>query len=178
MAETSSGKTTIRTAIERSIKAVTLKPALALGTGISKTRVVNGLSCEITEGNWKLVADMPEAVGGKAGAPTPGVYGRAALGSCLAIGYMMRASLMQITIHSLEVEVQADYDDGALLGTSNADPGYSEIRYTVSIETDSPEDVVMRMVDEADQHSPYLDVFTRGQKCVRKINIVATKMNQ
>jgi uncharacterized OsmC-like protein len=168
----------IKTAIDRSSKAISLKPSLGLGTGVSKAKIINGLHCEITEGNWKLQADMPEGVGGQAAAPTPGVYGRAALGSCLAIGYMMRAAVMQIPIGSLEVEVEADYDDGALLGTSDADPGYSEIRYTVSIETDRSEEDIMKLLEEADQHSPYLDVFARGQKCVRKVNIVTTKMNE
>jgi uncharacterized OsmC-like protein len=175
--EISSGNDKIKTAIERSAKAISLKPSLGLGTGISKTSITNGLQCVITEGDWKLLADMPGGVGGNASAPTPGVYGRAALGSCLAIGYMMRAATLQIPISSLEVEVQADYDDGALLGTSDAAPGYSEIRYTINIETDAPEQEVMMLLDDADQHSPYLDVFTRGQKCIRKVNMAAAKTN-
>jgi uncharacterized OsmC-like protein len=166
----------IKTALERSIKALTLKPSLGLGTGKSKTRVKNGLTCEIQEGNWKFVTDMPESVGGNAEGPTPGVLGRAALGSCLAIGYMMKASLLNIPITNLEVEVQADYDDGALLGTSNVAPGYLEVRYTVTIESDAPEEDILRMIEDADQHSPYLDVFSRGQKCKREVHIVSPKL--
>lgn len=176
--EISSANDRIKTAIGRSSKAISLKPSLGLGTGVSKAKIISGLHCEITEGNWKLQADMPEGVGGQAKAPTPGVYGRAALGSCLAIGYMMRAAVMKIPIISLEVEVQADYDDGALLGTSDAVPGYSEIRYTINIETDAPEEDILKMLDDADQHSPYLDVFTRVQPCIRKINVVAAKTNE
>src|SRR5271169_2075693 len=104
----------IKTAVERTIKALTLKPALGKGTGVSKVSITNGLTCEIQEGDWKFKADMPESVGGSNSAPTPGVYGRAALGSCLAIGYMMKAAEMNISIERIEVEVQADYDDGAL----------------------------------------------------------------
>jgi len=166
----------IKTALERSIKALTLKPSLGLGTGKSKTVVKNGLTCEIQEGNWKFVTDMPESVGGNAEGPTPGVLGRAALGSCLAIGYMMKASLLNIPITNLEVEVQADYDDGALLGTSNVAPGYLEVRYTITIESDAPEENILRMIEDADQHSPYLDVFSRGQKCKREVHIVSPKL--
>ena len=166
----------IKTALERSIKALTLKPSLGLGTGKSKTRIRNGLTCEIEEGNWKFVTDMPESVGGNAEGPTPGVLGRAALGSCLAIGYMMKASLLNIPITNLEVEVQADYDDGALLGTSNVAPGYLEVRYTITIESDAPEENILRMIEDADQHSPYLDVFSRGQKCKREVHIVSPKL--
>jgi uncharacterized OsmC-like protein len=167
----------INLAFGRVYKALSLKPSMGLGTGISKARITNGLTCEVTEGEWKFLADMPASVGGDAKGPTPGVYGRAALGSCLAIGYMMRAAKMNISIASLEVEVQADYDDGALFGTSNVPPGYLEIRYSVTIECDAAEETIITLLDEADRHSPYLDVFSRGQKCVRQLNIVSTKNN-
>lgn len=169
----------IWTAVERCRKAFTLKPTMGRDTAVSKTRIVNGLTCEITEGKWKFSADMPEGIGGNNTAPTPGVYGRAALGSCLAIGYMMKAAELGITVKNLEVEVKADYDDGALLGTAdkNIPPGYLEVRYTITIETDAPEEKIMQMLDDGDEHSPYLDVFSRAQKCVRKINIVSPKNN-
>ena len=97
------------------------------------------------EGNWKFVADMPEQVGGNGAGPTPGVYGRAALGSCLAIGYMMRAAQLGITINALEVEVQADYDDGALFGTSRyIPPGYLEVRYSVTVDSEAPEEEISK----------------------------------
>jgi uncharacterized OsmC-like protein len=167
----------IKTAIERSKKALALKPALGKGTGVSKVRITNGLTCEIQEGDWRFMADMPESVGGNSKGPTPGVYGRAALGACLAIGYMMKAAEMDIAISHLEVEVQADYDDGALFGTAekNIPPGYLEVRYSVKIESDAPEEKIMCMLNDADAHSPYLDVFSRAQKCSRKVNIVSSK---
>ena len=166
----------IKTAVERSIKALTLKPSLGLGTGRSTTRIKNGLTCEIQEGNWKFLADMPESVGGNAQGPTPGVYGRAALGSCLAIGYMMKAAAMNINIATLEVEVQADYDDGALLGTSTVAPGYLEVRYTITIESDAAEEDILKMLDDADKHSPYLDVFSNPQHCKREVHIISPKL--
>jgi uncharacterized OsmC-like protein len=168
----------IKTAIQRTKKALTLKPALGIGTGISKVRITTGLACEIQEGDWKMNADMPAGAGGDGTAPTPGVYGRAALGSCLAIGYMMKAAELEIPISSLEVVVEADFDDGALFGTSAKDvpPGYLEIRYTVNIESDAPEERIMQLVEDGDARSPYLDIFTRAQKCIRKVNINSTKL--
>jgi hypothetical protein len=89
---------------------------------------------------------------------------------------MMKAAVMDIPISSLEVEVQADYDDGALFGTApNVPPGYLEVRYFVTIDSDAPEEMIMHMLDEADKHSPYLDIFSRGQSCIRNVNIVAQK---
>jgi len=167
----------IKSAFSRISGTLAKRPAFGLGTGISKATIKNGLTCEIKEGSFTLTADMPEQAGGNAAGPTPGVYGRAALGSCLAIGYMMRAATMGIAIESLTVEVQADYDDGALFGTAAADvpPGYLDIRYSVTIDSDAPEEDIMRLLDEADKHSPYLDVFSRAQTCRRRVNIVTSK---
>lgn len=163
---------TLKTALERTFKALKLRPSLGQSTGISKATIVDGLTCEVREGDWKYVIDMPESVGGNAKGPSPGVFGRAALGSCLAIGYMMKAATMGIDIRSLEVEVQADYDDGALFGTIDDHPGYLQVRYMVTIETDASETELAVMLDDADRHSPYLDVFTRAQECVREVQII------
>ena len=165
----------IKTAYNRSVKALSLKPSLGLGTGISRARITDGLTCKVTEGNYTLVADMPQQVGGNAAGPTPGVFGRAALGSCLAIGYMMQAAKMGLPVDALEVEIQADYDDGALFGTSNLPPGYLEVRYHVTVESDAGQEEIQQMLDEADKCSPYLDVFSRGQKCMRTVNIISHK---
>ena len=169
----------IRSGFVRVAGALAKRPVFGLGTGISKATIKNGLTCEVREGDWSFVADMPEQAGGNGVGPTPGVYGRAALGSCLAIGYMMRAAVMNIPIAGLEVEVQADYDDGALFGTSAPEvpPGYLEIRYTVTVDSEAPADVVLQMLDEADRHSPYLDVFSRGQACRREVRIVTQKQH-
>ncbi len=164
----------IKTAFARVSETLSKRPAFGLGTGISKATITKGLTCEVREGNWTMTADMPEQAGGNAIGPTPGVFGRAALGSCLAIGYMMRAAAKNIPVVRIEVEVQADYDDGALFGTSEAvPPGYLEIRYVVTIESEASEETVLQLLDEADRHSPYLDVFKRSQTCLREVKIIS-----
>jgi uncharacterized OsmC-like protein len=112
----------IRIAFERCAKALTLRPSIGKSTGVSRTRVRGGLLCEIEEGPWRLTADMGVQVGGTGTAPTPGVFGRAAFGSCLAVCYMMHAARLGVPITSLEIEVQSDYDNAALfaVGTSPA----------------------------------------------------------
>ena len=166
----------IKTAFARVSETLSKRPAFGLGTGISKATIKNGLTCEIREGRWTMIADMPEQAGGNAAGPTPGVFGRAALGSCLAIGYMIRAAEKNIPVTGIEVEIQADYDDGALFGTTVAvPPGYLEIRYVVAIESEASEETILQLLDEADKHSPYLDVFKRSQTCLREVKIISQK---
>jgi uncharacterized OsmC-like protein len=168
----------IRSAFTRVSETLTKRPSFGLGTGISRATIKNGLTCEIREGDWTLTADMPEQAGGNAIGPTPGVFGRAAMGSCLAIGYRMRAAEMNIPVTGIEVEVQADYDDGALFGTApGVPPGYLEIRFVVTINSNAPEEMIMLLLDEADKHSPYLDVFSRAQTCKREVRIISGKQD-
>jgi len=77
-----------------------------------------------------------------------------------------------VLISQLEVEVQADYDDGALFGVSAVPPGYLEVRYTITVESEAPEADILHVLDEGDAHSPYLDVFARSQKCRREVRIL------
>jgi uncharacterized OsmC-like protein len=163
----------LRVAFEQSAEALTRRPVLGLHTAVSRTRVRRGLTCEIEDGPWRLRADMPVRVGGDGAAPTPGVYGRAALGSCLAMGYMMYAAKLGVPIDGIEVEVRADYDDGALFGVSPWPPGYVDVRYIVTVESSAPESEVERVLDQADAHSPYLDVFRRAQSCRRTVRLVS-----
>lgn len=168
----------IHAAVTRVSSVLRQRPEFGRSTKVSTVRILKGFTCEIREGDYTLTADMPEQIGGDAAGPTPGVYGRAALGSCLAIGYMLKAAVMHIPIERLEVEIQADFDDGALLGTAPADvpPGYLEVRYSVKIDSDAAEESIMEMLDEADRHSPYLDVFRRAQLCRRQVNISTKRL--
>ena len=161
----------IKRKLERGSKALTLRPGLGVGSAVSHTRITSGLACEVTEGDWTFTADMPREAGGESSAPTPGVFGRAALGSCLAMGYMMQAARMEIDITSLEIEIEADYDEGALFGTSDARPGYSEVRYTVHVVSNASEQAITRVLDEGDRLSPYRDVFANPAPLVRSVQI-------
>ena len=138
-------RASIKRKIERISQALTLKPSRGLGTGISTSRIENGLSCQVHEGDWTMKVDMPSQVGGNDSAPVPGFFGRGALGSCLAIGFKMFASKLGVHIDSIEVEVQADWDDGGLFGTSGSPPGYLEVRYRFRVESSASEDKIMEV---------------------------------
>ena len=168
------GEQSIRVALERNAKAVSQRPAVGQGTAVTKVRLQPGLACEITEGPWTLVAGMTEKYGGTNAGPNPGIYGRTALGSCLAIGYAMWAARLGVPLDALEVEVQADYDVRGELGVADeVHPGYSEMRYVVRVESPAAEADVLRVLDTADKYSSYRDDFSRAIPLVRDVQITA-----
>lgn len=161
----------IRTAFEQVAQMFREEPERAHNTAMSRARIDDKLTCRIEEGPWSLIADLsPKAGGGEAG-PTPGVLGRAAFGSCIAIGFVMEAARAGVPIEDVEVEVQADFDDGAFFGVSDAHPGYLEVRYEVSVTSDAPLEDLQRVADAADARSPYYDVFNRPQTIQRSLRV-------
>jgi uncharacterized OsmC-like protein len=117
---------------------------------------------------------MGEKSGGTNAGPSPGVLGRGAFGSCLALGYAMYALRLGVPIESLEVDVEADYDSRGELGVSeDVPPGYTQVRYTVTVTSPASEEDVLRVLDTADRHSPYLDVFARAKDVRRQVRITS-----
>ena len=125
--------------LERNARAVQLKPSVGQGTAVTKIRLHPGLRCDVEEGAWKFTVGMSEKYGGTNAGPNPGVYGRAAVGSCLAVGYGLWAARLGVQIDALDVEIQADYDARGELGVSDdVRPGYLAMRYIVTVESPAP----------------------------------------
>ena len=112
----------IRAACERTASALTARPAIGQKTFVTRVLVHDGLTCDIEEGPWHLTADLPRQLGGQAAGPTPGTFGRAALGSCLAICYVMWAARLGVPLTNVAVEVHADADTRGLLGIEEVLP--------------------------------------------------------
>lgn len=148
--------TNVKTAIVRAEDKLKARPSIGRLTKATKARVRDGLTCEITDGPWTLTADMKKSLGGSESGPDPGVFGRAAIGSCLAIGYATWFARLDIPLNSVEVAVEADFDYGGVLGVSDVGAGYSQLRYAVNVDSSAPKHDIMRALDEADAHSPWL----------------------
>lgn len=150
----------IKTAIERNVKAVTLRPGVGQGTAKTTARLQPGLACEVTEGPYALTVGMTEKYGGAGAGPNPGVFGRAALASCLTIGLSMWAARLGVPLTALEVTVEADYDVRGELGVSHeVRPGYLAMRYHILVESPAPEAEVRKLLDIGLRTSSWLDTL-------------------
>ncbi len=153
----------VRDAFDRMQHVFAKRPAVAQASATMRARIIDGLQCEAREGDWLLSLDMPVEAGGTNAGATPGVHGRAALASCLAIGYSIELARAGIQARSVEVELQVDYDNRGMLGMDNIRPGYLDVRHTLYLETDAPLDAVQPALERAQRNSPYLDVFSNAQ---------------
>ena len=167
------GDLRIAAVVTRLEAAVEHRTGFGRATHTSSTTLVDGLRCCSEEGAWSIDTDLPTGLGGSSSAPTPGVLLRAALGSCLAMCYRLRAARRGIPVRSIRVTVESDSEiDGMLRTTSTARPGFTAIRYHVELDTSAPVEDVEAMVDEADQLSPILDAVGRATPVLRSHSIV------
>ena len=165
----------IREAFERNKKALTLRPAIGKGTGVTRVETTNGATCLASEGEWKLTLDMPISEGGNGKGPSPGFFARSSLGGCLTIGYLMWAAHLGIPIERISVEIEADSDSrGFYDPESDAPKGFSEIRCIVEIVSPARREQIEKMLETADQGSTMFNLFTRPTRVMRELRLGAS----
>jgi uncharacterized OsmC-like protein len=124
-----------------------------------------GLAVQVTgPGGESLETDMPTGIGGKASAPSPGWFLRAAEASCLAALIAIRAASLGITLRSVDVEVDSESDDRGILGLDDAIPaGALSARAVVSIDApDADRGAIEALAAWALEHCPVTDTVRRS----------------
>ncbi|HLF79485.1 MAG TPA: OsmC family protein [Dehalococcoidia bacterium] len=162
----------LKTVIESALSGLKEHPTAGQGTAVTRTVIRSGVTCDVEDGHWKLIADEMPGDGGAGLGPDPGVFGRAALGSCLAMGYVMWAAHLDIPIEACEVVVEADYDARGMLGLDDSIPaGWTDLRYKVTIKSPASPERIREMVEFADRHSSILDFYRRPHEITRQLII-------
>ena len=104
--------------------------------------------------------DAPPGLGGVDAAATPVESVVAAFAGCLTGGIATNASLFEIPIDALEVEMEADIDLRGLLGhDKSVRSGFTDIRYTVTIQSSASEEQLRKCKETIDRKSPVGDTL-------------------
>ena len=165
----------LKTVLERKIKTIRQRPSVGQGTATTTVRISSGVTCDVEDGGWKLIADESVGDGGGGLGPDPGVLVRAGLGSCLAMGYAQWAAVMDVPLDSVEVVVEADYDARGMFGVDESvAPGWGAIRYSVNISSPAPAERVREVIERADLCSPILDDMKRALAVSGELRITST----
>lgn len=127
----------------------------AQSTIVASGRVGDGLTCHITQGKFTAIADMGPGMGGDAEGPSPGFYARAGIVGCVAIGVKMLAAREGLVFRSVEVTVETDFDDAALMGLSPRTAAPTETRISIAIDTDADAGMVRDLTDRALSVDPW-----------------------
>jgi hypothetical protein len=79
---------------------------------------------------------------------------------CLTSGIAANAALFDVPIAGIAIDIEADIDFRGLLGhDKSVRNGFSDIRYTVTIQSPAPEEKVRRCKETIDRKSPVGDTI-------------------
>jgi uncharacterized OsmC-like protein len=162
----------IADSIERLERTLAHRPGFGVGTSRAVTTLSDDLRCTTEDGPWRIEADLTDRFGGGDSAPSPSALVRAALGSCMAITYRLRAAKHGVPLASVRVTVETESAvAGMLQPDSGEPPGFRAIRYRVEVESTAPTDDVLRVIAEGDRLSPVLDELSRANTVERTVEV-------
>lgn len=138
--------------------AVSRDPSAGEGQFESVTTWSDGAIGVTRARSFEIRTDEPEALGGKDSAIDPMELLLGALGSCLTIGWATHAEKRGVNIHALEIRVTAPFDLRGYLGVnSDVRPGFSELKYEVSVDSDADPATLEEIKIAAEEGSPMFD---------------------
>ena len=149
----------IRTALERSRRAIELRPSMATGTMSLRLEMGESIKCTTQSEGWTLEVDEPASMGGDGSAPGPFVYGFSAIASCFAMSVRMLAIQAGIKIDSITVDIDGDYDERAFYDLADVPPGYQNLRMRVGVTSDAEDSQVEALIAEARRKSTWFNTF-------------------
>ena len=116
-----------------------------------------------------VTMDGPPGLGGVDAGPTAAESLVAALAGCLTSGIAANAALFEVPLDEIAIDVEADIDFRGLLGhDKSVRNGFSDIRYTVTIQSPASEEKVRRCKETIDRKSPVGDTIAQPVKVSSK----------
>ena len=127
----------------------------------ARVRGRGGMGAEVFVRNHSFAAGQPVSFDTADQAISAIEYLLGSLGACLAVGFQWRASQRGITVHNLEVALQARAQDILVyLGLQDAgNPGLADVRATVYVDADADPEALEELLAETVRRSPVAQTF-------------------
>ncbi|MNO20908.1 OsmC-like protein [compost metagenome] len=113
---------------------------------------------------FELVIDEPKSLGGTDTGMNPVEALLASLGACQSIVARVYAPKFDVVLEDFRVDVEGELDLDGFFNRSEVRPGYSDIRYTFYIKTNSPEEKVKEFVQFLESKCPVGDTLANPVK--------------
>jgi uncharacterized OsmC-like protein len=154
--------------------AVAEAPEAGRGQFESVTTWRDGAQAVTRARSFTIETDEPTPLGGKDHHVDPMELLLAALGSCLTIGWVTQARLRGIEYRKLTIRVCAPFDlRGYLALDAAVRPGFSELGYTVEVDTDADLATLDEIRAAVEKTSPMFDNILRPTPVAGRIEKTA-----
>lgn len=131
----------------------------AVQTFKATAHLQNGVQVKTASRQFELIIDEPKSLGGTDTGMNPVEALLASLGACQAIVARVYAPRFEVKLDDFRVEVEGDLDLDGFFNRSEVRPGYSDIRYTFYIKTESPQEKVEEFVRFLESKCPVGDTI-------------------
>ena len=132
---------------------------MAITTFKASAHLQDGVVVKVRSRDFELTIDEPKSLGGTDTGMNPVEAVLGALGACQSIVARVYAKKFNVRLDDFRVEVEGDLDLDGFFKKSDVRPGYSDIRYTFHIKTDSPREQVEEFVQFLEQTCPVGDTI-------------------
>lgn len=140
--------------------ALSQNPSISRATFAAENQGREGLHRRVAIPDFSVDVDEPESLGGTDGAPNPVEYALAALATCREITYRLHAAALGIPLRDVSVKLKGDLDlRGFFDVEKRIRPGFTEIRGSVTFDSDAAVDDLRQLKQVVDAHCPVLDLF-------------------
>ncbi len=111
---------------------------------------------------FELIIDEPPVLGGTDTGMNPVEAVLSALGACQSIVARVYAPKFDVKLDGFRVEVEGDLDLDGFFNKADVRPGYSDIRYTFYIQTDSSKENVASFISFLESKCPVGDTLSNA----------------
>ena len=162
----------VKQAIQKMIQDVQRAPEQARLTYRAKTQWEEYVRCTSRVKKFEpMTVDEPPAFGGGDSAQSPVELLLTALGTCQEIMYSALASVMDIKLDEVKVDLTGHLDLHGLLGMGKdkgIPPGYIDVSFKTTLKSPESQEKLQALVDAVESQCPVLDTFQR------KIDVTGT----
>ena len=157
--------------LQKTIDAVEIEPEKGKFTIRTRTEWAGGCSCRTfierdspadgAKKSTKFVvkSDEPPALLGRDLAPNAVEFVLHALASCLAVGFVLKAALVEIKIEALEFFLEGDIDlSNFFCRSEEARPGLQNVSVRCAVAADAPQEVIEDLCREVVERSAVMDI--------------------
>lgn len=127
----------------------------------ARVRGRGGMGAEVFVRNHSFAVGQPASFDTADQAISAIEYLLGSLGACIAVGFHWRASQRGITVHQLEVALQARAQDILVyLGVDDSgNPGLADVRAVVYVDADADPEALQELLEETIRRSPVTQTF-------------------
>jgi len=155
----------VKDALLNTINNIKENPATSNVVFRAETKWEEDVRCSVNIRDFPaFTIDEPPELGGQDSASNPVELVLGALGACQEIMYSAYASVMDIKLDSVQVDVRGYLDLKGLFGMDEEIPaGFKRVSFDTKIVSDADETALMELINTVENHCPVLDILTRAQ---------------